>query len=179
MIFNSPFPPECLSPQKLFSRHTKSQNYIPPSMDGWPRLINDLRWCQWINYSPQRHRDGQRIRGSRKHTFDLDEEGLATLEIEGAKYPDGGIYSCTATNDMGTIESICRVSVSCKQPDITDKENTTRSVALRVVENTSFFLNRVFLMKKKKRFTFCFLMFIFYETSLANYFTLYIYNVFL
>lgn len=68
-----------------------------------------------------RHRDGQRIRPSRKHTFSLDEDGLATLVICNADYTDGGIYTCTAKNEMGNIESMCRVSVSCTDSDLVSR----------------------------------------------------------
>ncbi|KAK7060070.1 hypothetical protein SK128_021760, partial [Halocaridina rubra] len=64
------------------------------------------------------HRDGQRIRPSRKHLFSLDADGIATLVIRKADYTDGGLYTCTASNEMGHIESICRVSVSCTDSDL-------------------------------------------------------------
>ncbi|XP_047736468.1 uncharacterized protein LOC108682041 isoform X2 [Hyalella azteca] len=75
------------------------------------------------------HRDGHRIRPSRKYTFDLDEDGLATLEIERARYSDGGLYTCTATNEMGTIESICRVSVASRLPDLSVAHSTDGQAA--------------------------------------------------
>ncbi|XP_064106001.1 myosin light chain kinase, smooth muscle-like isoform X3 [Macrobrachium nipponense] len=64
------------------------------------------------------HRDGQRIRISRKHSFSLDADGIASLVIRKADYTDGGLYTCTASNEMGHIESICRVSVSCTDSDL-------------------------------------------------------------
>ncbi|ROT75124.1 putative titin-like, partial [Penaeus vannamei] len=71
------------------------------------------------------HRDGQRIRPTRKHSFNLDADGIATLTIRGADYTDGGIYTCTASNEMGHIESMCRVSVSCTDSDLAAKKRLT------------------------------------------------------
>ncbi|KAK8746869.1 hypothetical protein OTU49_016869, partial [Cherax quadricarinatus] len=68
------------------------------------------------------HRDGQRIRPTRKHSFSLDVDGLATLVIRNADYTDGGIYTCTAKNEMGHIESLCRVSVSCTDSDLASRK---------------------------------------------------------
>ena len=58
-----------------------------------------------------RHRDGRRVRVSRQQTVSLDGNGLATLRITSASHGDAGNYSCTMSNEMGSVVTATRVVV--------------------------------------------------------------------
>lgn len=58
------------------------------------------------------HRDGVKLRASRRCALTLDREGIITLEIKGATSADAGLYICTARNEVGETRSSTRVVVT-------------------------------------------------------------------
>ncbi|KAF0298582.1 Muscle M-line assembly protein unc-89 [Amphibalanus amphitrite] len=57
------------------------------------------------------HRDGRRVRIARRQTLSLDGNGLATLRIGSASHGDAGNYSCTMSNEMGSVVTATRLVV--------------------------------------------------------------------
>jgi len=57
------------------------------------------------------HRNGMRLRPSRRLTATLDSNGYVELIIAEATVRDAGIYVCVASNVVGKVETICRVAV--------------------------------------------------------------------
>lgn len=58
------------------------------------------------------HRNGVRLRPSRRIGATLDCNGFVELIISDATVHDAGIYMCIASNAVGRVESICRVVVN-------------------------------------------------------------------
>lgn len=57
------------------------------------------------------HRDGLKLRPSRRIVITLDHDGFAELQIADAKWQDSGVYTCVATNAVGQAETSGRVVV--------------------------------------------------------------------
>ncbi|PNF38132.1 hypothetical protein B7P43_G14601, partial [Cryptotermes secundus] len=57
------------------------------------------------------HRDGVRLRPSRRIVMTLNHDGTVELALAGISARDAGVYSCTATNEVGRAETSTRVSV--------------------------------------------------------------------
>ena len=95
-------------------------------------------YASYEPYLVHRHRDGHRIRPSRKHLFTLGTEGLAVLIVKNAEYQDGGLYSCTAANEMGRVESFCRVSVQTTDYSLTRKKQPSRYALIVIIEVIAF-----------------------------------------
>ncbi|KAH8390355.1 hypothetical protein KR200_010964 [Drosophila serrata] len=57
------------------------------------------------------HRNGMRLRPSRRLTATLDSNGYVELIIAEATLRDAGIYVCVANNVVGKVETICRVAI--------------------------------------------------------------------
>ncbi|XP_017077857.1 myosin light chain kinase, smooth muscle-like isoform X2 [Drosophila eugracilis] len=57
------------------------------------------------------HRNGMRLRPSRRLTATLDSNGFVELIIADATVRDAGIYVCVASNVVGKVETICRVAI--------------------------------------------------------------------
>ncbi|XP_017019749.1 muscle M-line assembly protein unc-89 isoform X1 [Drosophila kikkawai] len=57
------------------------------------------------------HRNGMRLRPSRRLTATLDSNGYVELIIAEATLRDAGIYVCVASNVVGKVETICRVAI--------------------------------------------------------------------
>ncbi|KAH8321002.1 hypothetical protein KR067_013027 [Drosophila pandora] len=57
------------------------------------------------------HRNGMRLRPSRRLTATLDSNGYVELIIAEASARDAGIYVCVASNVVGKVETICRVAI--------------------------------------------------------------------
>ncbi|XP_016940406.2 muscle M-line assembly protein unc-89 isoform X12 [Drosophila suzukii] len=57
------------------------------------------------------HRNGMRLRPSRRLTATLDSNGFVELIIAEATMRDAGIYVCVASNVVGKVETICRVAI--------------------------------------------------------------------
>lgn len=72
------------------------------------------------------HRDGIRLRPSRRITVTLDQEGYVELVIADATKWDAGVYTCIASNAVGVVESSCRVVV-----DELDEENKIKVPDIR------------------------------------------------
>ena len=68
-----------------------------------------------------RHRDGVRLRPSRRIVMTLDHDGTVELALAGVTARDAGVYSCTATNEVGRAETSTRVNVQ-----VTDTTPTTK-----------------------------------------------------
>ncbi|KAK2709050.1 hypothetical protein QYM36_014620 [Artemia franciscana] len=74
------------------------------------------------------HRDGLRLRPSRKHAMKLDRDGTVTLEVSHASRRDAGTYTCAVTNEMGQAESSCKVTIR----GTTHETGSEYSAALKV-----------------------------------------------
>ncbi|XP_069686561.1 titin homolog isoform X2 [Periplaneta americana] len=57
------------------------------------------------------HRDGVRLRPSRHIVMTLNHDGTVELALAGVTARDAGVYSCTATNEVGRAETSGRVDV--------------------------------------------------------------------
>ncbi|XP_066996546.2 titin homolog isoform X2 [Anabrus simplex] len=62
------------------------------------------------------HRDGVRLRPSRRTIMTLNHDGTVELALAGVTARDAGVYSCTATNEVGRCETSGRVSVLVTTP---------------------------------------------------------------
>lgn len=58
-----------------------------------------------------RHRDGTRLRPCRQYDMRLDSDGSVSLVVSGATIRNGGIYTCTVSNEMGQVSCSARVEV--------------------------------------------------------------------
>ncbi|XP_059620294.1 muscle M-line assembly protein unc-89-like, partial [Phlebotomus argentipes] len=67
------------------------------------------------------HRDGAKLRPSRRIVVTLDHNGFVELVIADAKTSDAGIYTCVASNAVGQAESCCRVTIEGSSDDQTDR----------------------------------------------------------
>ena len=63
------------------------------------------------------HRNGVKLRPSRRLTASLSANGSVELIISEANLRDAGIYTCVASNAVGKQESICRVCVESLEDD--------------------------------------------------------------
>nr|XP_046469209.1 titin homolog isoform X3 [Neodiprion pinetum] len=57
------------------------------------------------------HRDGIRLRPSRRAVMTLNHDGTVELSLANATPRDAGVYSCTATNEVGRTETSAKVIV--------------------------------------------------------------------
>lgn len=57
------------------------------------------------------HRNGIKLRPSRRLIATLDSTGFVELIISDAKLHDAGIYTCVSSNAVGKAESMCRVCI--------------------------------------------------------------------
>lgn len=48
----------------------------------------------------------------------LNHEGLVELAVGGVTAKDSGVYACTAANEVGRCETVCRVSVQTAESQI-------------------------------------------------------------
>lgn len=74
------------------------------------------------------HRDGVRLRSSRRIVANLDHDGFVELIISGATKWDAGMYTCVASNAVGRVECSCRVLV-----DELDEENKIKVPDIRAL----------------------------------------------
>ena len=58
-----------------------------------------------------RHRDGIRLRPRRRAVMNLRHDGTVELLLANVTSRDAGVYTCTATNEVGRAETSSRVSV--------------------------------------------------------------------
>ena len=58
-----------------------------------------------------RHRDGIRLRPSRRAIMTLNHDGTVELSLANVTSRDAGIYSCTATNEVGRAKTSTRVAI--------------------------------------------------------------------
>ncbi|XP_037075887.1 titin homolog, partial [Pollicipes pollicipes] len=57
------------------------------------------------------HREGKRVRMARRQALLLDGDGLATLRLSRVTHSDAGNFSCTMSNEMGSVATSTRVVV--------------------------------------------------------------------
>ncbi|KAJ9593668.1 hypothetical protein L9F63_014779, partial [Diploptera punctata] len=67
------------------------------------------------------HRDGVRLRPSRRIVMTLDHDGTVELALAGVTARDAGVYSCTATNEVGRAETSAKVNVQVTETTPTTK----------------------------------------------------------
>ncbi|XP_059475294.1 titin homolog [Neocloeon triangulifer] len=79
------------------------------------KLGGDIRICAQVEAYPTVgitwHRDGIRLRPSRRMEMTLDHDGNVELRVANAGPRDAGMYTCTAVNEVGRAESSARVQV--------------------------------------------------------------------
>lgn len=63
------------------------------------------------------HRNGVRLRPSRRIIFTLDNDGFVELVISNATPADGGTYKCVASNAVGSSECTSKVIIASEQCD--------------------------------------------------------------
>ena len=61
--------------------------------------------------SQRRHKDGERVRGSRDTSMSLCQSGVARLSVGRATARHSGVYSLSASNEVGSVISTARVGV--------------------------------------------------------------------
>ncbi|XP_036344439.1 muscle M-line assembly protein unc-89-like, partial [Rhagoletis pomonella] len=71
------------------------------------------------------HRNGVRLRPSRRICGTLDANGFVELVIADATLHDAGIYVCVASNAVGKVESSCRVVI--EEPDEDQQQKGQRA----------------------------------------------------
>ncbi|CAB3382376.1 Hypothetical predicted protein [Cloeon dipterum] len=100
------------------------------------KLGGDVRLCAQVEAYPTVgitwHRDGIRLRPSRRMEMSLDHDGNVELRVANLGSRDAGVYTCTAVNEVGRAESSARVLVvapsdfretpSISIPDLYSKE---------------------------------------------------------
>ncbi|KAK9886795.1 hypothetical protein WA026_018448 [Henosepilachna vigintioctopunctata] len=57
------------------------------------------------------YRDGMRLRPSRKSVMTLSYDGRVELSVANVTFKDAGVYTCIASNEVGSAESTARVEV--------------------------------------------------------------------
>ncbi|OON23516.1 fibronectin type III domain protein [Opisthorchis viverrini] len=65
-----------------------------------------------------RFKDGKPIRSQVKYSTSPAWERRASLKVSRAKLEDAGVFTCRATNTVGTAETSCRLTV-CQKPTLT------------------------------------------------------------
>ncbi|XP_078043651.1 palladin-like [Augochlora pura] len=75
----------------------------------------DLRFTAQVEAYPSVgvvwHRDGIRLRPSRRAVMTLNHDGTVELSLGKVTERDAGVYICTATNEVGRAETSAKVSV--------------------------------------------------------------------
>uniref|UniRef100_A0A1A9UZC2 Myosin light chain kinase, smooth muscle n=1 Tax=Glossina austeni TaxID=7395 RepID=A0A1A9UZC2_GLOAU len=77
------------------------------------------------------HRNGVKLRPSRRLRVSLECSGFVELTITDATVCDGGIYSCLASNAVGKAESLCRVCIEPKETDDMTKQQQSNVPVIR------------------------------------------------
>lgn len=93
------------------------------------------------------HRDGIRLRPSRRLTVTLDQEGYVELVLADVTKWDAGVYTCIASNAVGLVESSCRVVV-----DELDEENKIKVPDIRT--NVLYVQTKHWIILWKTKFQF-------------------------
>lgn len=75
-----------------------------------------------------RHKDGTRLRSSRKAVMTLSHDGTAELNLGKVTKKDAGIYTCTASNEVGKAETTAKVSVVGKDEYIEGEDDSSPQV---------------------------------------------------
>ncbi|KAJ8687543.1 hypothetical protein QAD02_023337, partial [Eretmocerus hayati] len=78
------------------------------------------------------HRDGIRLRPSRRAAMSLSHDGTVELFLAKITNRDAGVYTCTATNEVGRAETTARISVIGSDNGVSD---ATEDSSLHVVVN--------------------------------------------
>ncbi|XP_043669858.1 titin-like isoform X2 [Vespula pensylvanica] len=90
------------------------------------RLNDELRMSARIEAYPSVgvvwHRDGLRLRPSRRTIMTLNHDGTVELSLAKVTCRDAGVYSCTAINEVGRAETSTRVNVIIGIDEADDKQ---------------------------------------------------------
>ncbi|XP_047350165.1 titin homolog isoform X6 [Vespa velutina] len=90
------------------------------------RLNDELRMSAQIEAYPSVgvvwHRDGLRLRPSRRTIMTLSHDGTVELSLAKVTSRDAGMYSCTAVNEVGRAETSTRVNVIVGSDVANDKQ---------------------------------------------------------
>jgi hypothetical protein len=57
------------------------------------------------------HKNGLKLRPSRRVVATLSDDGVVTLVITNATHEDSALYTCVASNVVGRVESNCRINI--------------------------------------------------------------------
>ncbi|KAI8127587.1 smooth muscle, Myosin light chain kinase [Lucilia cuprina] len=94
------------------------------------------------------HRNGVKLRPSRRLGVSLDANGLVELIISETTIRDAGIYTCVASNAVGKQESMCRVCIEPLEEEDVSKQ-ITRSVPAIFTNDMPYSKEPLFLVKPR------------------------------
>ncbi|XP_046811447.1 muscle M-line assembly protein unc-89 isoform X4 [Lucilia cuprina] len=94
------------------------------------------------------HRNGVKLRPSRRLAVSLDANGLVELIISETTIRDAGIYTCVASNAVGKQESMCRVCIEQLEEEDVSKQ-ITRSVPAIFTNDMPYSKEPLFLVKPR------------------------------
>ncbi|XP_043500905.1 titin homolog [Polistes fuscatus] len=101
------------------------------------RLNDELRMSAQIEAYPSVgvvwHRDGLRLRPSRRIIMTLSHDGTVELSLAKVSSRDAGVYSCTAINEVGRAETSTRVNVIVESDEPNDEQVQSLSEGLPTV----------------------------------------------
>ncbi|KAI4493465.1 hypothetical protein M0804_001641 [Polistes exclamans] len=101
------------------------------------RLNDELRMSAQIEAYPSVgvvwHRDGLRLRPSRRTIMTLSHDGTVELSLAKVSSRDAGVYSCTAINEVGRAETSTRVNVIVESDEPNDEQVQSLSEGLPTV----------------------------------------------
>ncbi|XP_065370323.1 titin isoform X6 [Calliphora vicina] len=95
------------------------------------------------------HRNGVKLRPSRRLAASLDANGFVELIISETSVRDAGIYTCVASNAVGKQESMCRVCIEPLEEDNVDMQTTTRSVPAIWTNDMPYSKEPLFVVKPR------------------------------
>ncbi|KAI4474132.1 hypothetical protein M0802_015766, partial [Mischocyttarus mexicanus] len=101
------------------------------------RLNDELRMSAQIEAYPSVgvvwHRDGLRLRPSRRTIMTLSHDGTVELSLAKVSSRDAGVYSCTAINEVGRAETSTRVNIIIESDEANDEQMQSLTEGLPTV----------------------------------------------
>uniref|UniRef100_T1P7Q7 Myosin light chain kinase, smooth muscle n=1 Tax=Musca domestica TaxID=7370 RepID=T1P7Q7_MUSDO len=98
------------------------------------------------------HRNGVKLRPSRRLLATLDSTGFVELIISDAKLHDSGVYTCVASNAVGKAETMCRVAIEPLE-DLDagrDSQSVVRTIpTIRAADDLPYSKEPLFVVKPR------------------------------